>query len=432
MRPADGARRLLTETFLAAVRDVVDPERIYQSLPETAALGRTVVVGGGKAAATMAAACEMRLSDVTGLVVTRNGYGRPTKRIEVVEAGHPVPTLIGMTAAGRILDIAHGLTQGDRMICLISGGASALLTLPVAGVSLNEKQLLTTQLLRSGAAIEEINLVRRHLSLLKGGRLAAAAWPAECHTIVVSDVVGDQLLSIGSGPTVFDPSSPEDAAAILQKYQIDAAASINLHLGVDNSSLRPDHDRFDRCEYRLAARSRDALSAAAKFLGAAGYSVVDLGDALTGDAAAVARYHADLARQMRDEGRRIAIISGGELTVTLGATRGFGGPNQEYALSAASHLRGLPGVTILSADTDGCDGISVDGTDIAGAIVDSETLSRCMALGLDPAAALERHDAGSVLRATGDAFVTGPTGTNVNDLRIILVDPCGDHPPQRR
>lgn len=380
--------------------------------------GRLVVVGAGKAAARMALAAEQFYGPpLEGLVLTRYGHGAPTQWLSVVEAGHPMPDELGRDAALRILSLANALSEGDRLLLLLSGGGSALLSLPPDDVPFADKQAMGAALLRSGASIADINVVRKHVSRIKGGRLAAAAFPAETVTLAISDVPGDDASVIASGPSVPDPSTGADAQAIIARYAIPVSERVRLALGnPGNESIKPGDPRLARSTYHLIARPRDALDAAAREARARGYAVLDLGDRVEGEARDVAQAHAHLARQSRAR-RPLAIISGGELTVTGAAPDASGGRGREYALALALALGGEDGMTALAGDTDGIDG-TADG---AGALIFPDTLKRAAGLGLDAAQMLDQHRSGAFFAALGDALVTGPTRTNVGDLRIILL-----------
>ena len=416
-RPTTAPRALLRALFDTAVA-AVDPARcVPPALPEPPA-GCTVVVGAGKAAAAMARAVEEHWAGpLSGLVVTRYGHAVTTRVIEVIEAAHPVPDDAGRAAAGRILDAVRDLGADDLVLCLISGGGSALLTLPAEDVGLADKRALNRQLLRAGATIGEINCVRKHLSAIKGGRLAAAAAPARVVALAISDVPGDDPSIIASGPTVADPSTFSDALAVLDKYGIETPLRGFLE-AADDETPKPGDPRLACAETRLIARPLDALDAAIAAAEAAGYTPQVLGDSLEGEARDAAAAHAELVRQAVAAGRPAAIISGGEFTVTIKGA-GRGGPNAEYALALAIALDGLAGVDAIACDTDGIDGSE----DNAGAMIDPDTLARAAALGLDPAARLADNDAYGFFDALGDLVVSGPTLTNVNDFRCILVDP---------
>ncbi|PWR25050.1 glycerate kinase type-2 family protein [Zavarzinia aquatilis] len=379
--------------------------------------GRTVVVGAGKAAAAMAAALDSAWrGPLSGLVVTRHGHGLPTGRIEVVEAGHPLPDGAGQDAARRILDVVRGLGPDDLVIALVSGGGSALLALPAPGLALADKQAVTRALLRAGTPIGEINVVRKHLSAIKGGRLALAAAPAPVHTLLVSDVPGDDPSVIASGPTLPDASTREEAQAILRRWSVDAPEAVARWLDDPASETpKPGDPRFGPLAPAIVLRPADALAAAAAEARAAGYRVIDLGPRIEGEARQVGAAHALLALSLSGGGPT-AILSGGELTVTV-AGDGAGGPNKEYLLGLALALGGAPGISALACDTDGIDGTSDD----AGARIDETTLGRAAGLGLDVAAMLAANRSHEVFAALGDLVSTGPTRTNVNDFRVIFV-----------
>jgi len=418
-------RRLFDTALAASQPEVCLPP----ALPEPPK-GRTIVVGGGKASAAMAAALEAHwpgpADRLSGLVVTRYGFGRPTTRIEVVEAAHPVPDAAGLEAAGRILAAVSGLDEDDLVIALVSGGGSALLTLPAPGITLADKQVVTDALLRSGADIGEINTVRKQLSAIKGGRLAEAAWPAHVTTLAISDVVGDDPAVIASGPTVHDATTPADAAAVLAKYRIAPPRSVRDHLAAAREAPRgagapksgvPGPGGVD---YRIIASGPAALDAAVAEAKRRGeIATYSFEKAETGEAREVAARHlATMARAASDvPGDGVLNLTGGELTVTL-AGRGRGGPNTEYLLALAIGAEGSKyPVTALACDTDGIDGSE----DNAGAIVTPDTMARARSMGLDAQRFLDDNDAYSFFEALGDLVVTGPTGTNVNDFRALLL-----------
>jgi len=403
-------RRLLD----AALASAQPAQCLAPHLPEPPA-GRTVVVGAGKAAATMARAVEDHWEGpLEGLVVTRYGHRVPTARIEVVEAAHPVPDAGGREAAARILSLAEGLGADDLALCLISGGGSALLTLPAPGIALADKQAMTGALLRSGAAIDEINCVRKHLSAIKGGRLGAACHPARVVSLLISDVAGDDPAVIGSGPTVPDPTTFADALAVLRKYGIEEPAALIRHLeGGSEETPKQGDPRLAEAETRMVATPAMALTAAAAAAREAGYEPVILGDALEGEARVLAREHARLARNAAPG---TVLLSGGEATVTVTGA-GRGGPNAEYALALALALDGAPGIFATACDTDGIDGTE----DNAGALVTPDTLARALDAGEDAAARLAANDGYGFFARLGDLVMTGPTLTNVNDFRAILV-----------
>ena len=405
---------LLRRLLDAALVSAQPAQCVPPHLPEPPA-GRTVVVGAGKAAATTAQAVEEHWAGpLEGLVVTRYGHRVPTERIEVVEAAHPVPDAGGREAAARILSLVEDLGADDLALCLISGGGSALLTLPAPGIELGDKQAVTGALLRSGAAIGEINCVRKHLSAIKGGRLGAACHPARVVSLLISDVPGDDPAVIGSGPTVPDPTTFADARAVLQKYGITEPAAVIQHLERRAEETPKDGDlRLAGAETRIVATPAMALAAAAEAAREAGYEPVILGDALEGEARALAREHAGLAR---DAAPGTVLLSGGEATVTVTGA-GRGGPNAEYALALALALDGAPGIFATACDTDGIDGTE----DNAGALVTPDTLARAREACEDAAARLAANDAYGFFAGLGDLVMTGPTLTNVNDFRAILV-----------
>jgi glycerate 2-kinase len=392
--------------------------------------GRVILLAAGKAAGSMAEVAEAFYLDrlklapgrLAGVAVARHGYGRPTRVVAMIEAGHPIPDAAGLEAADRALALADGAGTDDLVLVLMSGGASANWIAPADGVSFSDKQAVTRALLRSGANISEINCVRKHFSRIKGGRLARHAHPARLATIAISDVPGDDPSAIGSGPTVPDPTTLADARAIVAKYKLTLPDSVTRALTDDkNESPKPGDAIFAGSTFTLAARPADAMRAAQAAVTAAGYECISLGDRVEGEAREVAVAHAALARELRAKGKRAVILSGGELTVTIKG-QGRGGPNQEYALALAIALGGMPGVAALAADTDGTDGGSGSASDPAGALVDGDTAARARAAGLDPAAFLADNDSTGFFSALGDLLVPGPTFTNVNDFRAIVVD----------
>jgi glycerate 2-kinase len=410
-------RGLLRAMFHAAVAAASPARCVPPHLPLRPG-GRTVVVGAGKAAAAMAKAVEdVWDGPLQGLVVTRYGHAVSCRKIEVVEAAHPVPDAAGRAAAERILASVKGLSADDLVLCLISGGGSALLTLPAPGVTLEDKQAINKALLRSGATIGEMNCLRKHLSAIKGGRLAAAAAPARVVALLISDVPGDDPSVIASGPTVADPTTVDDARAVLVKYRIDAPPAIWDAL---SETVKPDDPRLARDETILVATPQMALENAAAVGRAAGVTPVILGNAIEGEARDVALVHAGIARQCAAHRQPAAppsvLLSGGETTVTVRGT-GRGGRNTEFLLALAIALDGRAGIHALAADTDGIDGTE----DNAGALIGPDTLARAMAYGLDAKAHLGRNDGYSFFAPLGDLLVTGPTLTNVNDFRAILV-----------
>ncbi len=413
--------RALFDAALAAVR----PARIVAPHLPVPPPGRTVVVGAGKAAASMARAVEIAWpGPLDGFVVTASGHGEPCRYLSVVEAAHPVPDAAGEAAAHRALRLVEGLRADDLVLALISGGGSALMALPAPGLTLADKREVTRALLASGAAIGEINVVRKHLSAIKGGRLAAAAHPARVVTLVISDVPGDDPAIVASGPTLPDASSFAAARAVLAKYRIEAPESVARHLSTAteaDETPKPGDSRLAGAEAVVIARARDALEAAAAAARTQGIEPVMLGDAIEGEARAVAQQHARLAREAAAEGGPMRLLlSGGETTVTLGTPApGHGGRNTEYLLALALALDGTKGITALACDTDGIDGDA----GAAGATIRPDTLARARATGQDPSADLARHDSASLFAALDDLVVTGPTRTNVNDFRAILIRP---------
>jgi hydroxypyruvate reductase len=397
----------LFDTALAAV----DPVRIMpRHLPEPPP-GRTVVVAAGKAAAAMARAVEDHWSGpLSGLAVTRYGHGVKCDRIEVIEAGHPYPDDVGQVAAGRAIELVSRLSADDLALFLISGGGSALLTCPAPGISLADKQSVTRALLACGATISEINCVRKHLSAIKGGRLAEVASPARIATLVISDVPGDDPATVASGPTLADPTTLAEARDVLAKYGIAPPPAIARHLAEPANETPKDLPASD---VRVIARAADALKAAADRAASLGIQAVILGDDLEGEARDLAADHAGLARRSAPS----VLLSGGETTVTVGAAGGRGGRNAEYALALALALDGDPRIHAIACDTDGIDGTE----DNAGAVIGPDTLVRARALGVDPRAMLDAHDAYGLFAALDDLVVTGPTRTNVNDFRAILI-----------
>jgi glycerate 2-kinase len=399
-------------------------------LPDLPQGGRMIIVGAGKADAAMAVATEAvyfergQQDRISGFVTTRHGFELPTRKIEIIQAAHPVPDESSILGAKRTLELVATAQPGDIVLALISGGASALWSAPVDGVSFAAKQALTKQLLRSGAPIGEMNIVRKHLSRIKGGKLAAAV-PAHARliTLAISDVPGDEPTGIGSGPTVADPSTLADARAVLARYKItpspEIAAALNLPA---NETLKPGSPALARTDYRIVAAPKASLEAAAVIARELGYRVEMLGDALEGEARDVGAAHAKLALAAKQRGERVAILSGGEFTVTV-TGNGQGGPNQEYALGAAIALNGATGIHLLAADTDGIDGGSGASTDPAGAIVAPDTLLRAKALNLNAATSAANNDSTNFFRPLGDLIQCGPTQTNVNDFRALLVDP---------
>ena len=385
--------------------------------------GRTIVIGAGKASAAMARALEDHWSGpLEGLVVTRYGYEVPCERIEIVQAAHPVPDAAGIEAAQRIRQLVTGLTADDLVIALISGGGSSLLVAPGEGLTLADKQAVNTALLHSGASISEMNCVRRHLSSLKGGRLAAVCHPAQVWTLLISDVPGDDPIDIASGPTVGDPTTCADALAIVERYRISVPPAVRslLESGA-GETIKPGDPRLQGIQTRMITAPQIALEAAAQVARDAGITPYILGDSLEGEARDLGKAMAGITRQVALHGQPFqtpcVLLSGGEATVTLRGT-GRGGRNVEFLLSLGVALNGLPGVYALAGDTDGVDGAE----EIAGALLTPDTLARAWALGTNPRSSLDNNDGHGFFQALGDAVVTGPTLTNVNDFRAILIE----------
>lgn len=422
------SRRFLEQLFRVAVAAAHPQQCLPEHLPPPPERGKLIVLAAGKAAGSMTEVAErhylerMPKERLTGIAVTRHGYARPTEVIEVIEAGHPVPDAAGLAAAQRTIDLAATAREGDLVLALLSGGASANWIAPAIGISLAEKQAVTRALLRSGANIGEINTVRKHLSRIKGGRLARLAQNAKLVSLAISDVPGDDPAVIGSGPTVSDPSTLEEARAIVARYRLDLPQSIQRALAdPQNESPKPGDPAFASTRFTLVARPADSFRAAAQAIERAGYECVFLGADLEGEAREVAAEQAALARSLQAEGRRAVIVSGGELTVTMRGN-GRGGPNQEFALALAADLDGSTGISALSGDTDGTDGGAGSADDPAGAFADSGTAARARAAGLDPASFLADNNSTGFFSALGDLLQSGPTCTNVNDFRAILVD----------
>ena len=424
------ARVLLDGLFRTAIAAAHPSSCLPPHLPAPPASGRLIVLAAGKAAGAMTEVAEQHYLDrgkfaperLTGIAVARHGYGRPSRRIEMVEAGHPVPDAAGLAAAEKALRIADDATADDVVLVLLSGGASANWIAPADGLSFADKQVVTRALLRSGANIGEINTLRKHLSRIKGGRLARRAQPARVITLAISDVPGDEPAVIGSGPTVPDPTTLSDARAIVARYRLELPDAATRALSDDrNESPKPGDPMFANTDYKLIAKPADAFRAVESSAQKAGYETVMLGDRVEGEARTVAAQHAAQALALQKQGRRAVMLSGGELTVTIRG-QGRGGPNQEYALALAIALRGAPGISALSGDTDGTDGGAGSADDPAGAAVDQTTLEKARSLGLDPAQFLSDNDSTGFFTRIGDLVETGPTCTNVNDFRAIVVD----------
>ncbi len=422
-------RPLLRAIFDAAVA-AAHPDVVLAQHLRPEPKGRVICLAAGKGAAAMAAAAEKHYLDalklepsrLVGIATTRHGHGVPTRRIRVVEAGHPMPDEAGLKGAEETLKLAQTAEADDLLLVLLSGGGSANWIAPADGITFEQKQKLTRALLRSGAPIGEVNTVRKHLSRIKGGRLARAGKPAEIVTLAISDVPHDDPSAIASGPTVPDPTTLADARAIIAKYRLEIDDAIRRALeNPANESCKGGDAAFARATFELIARPRQSLDAAIKLARDAGYEIIDLGADLEGEAREVAADHARLALDARSKGKRVAILSGGELTVTVRGN-GRGGPNQEYALALAEKLKDTPDISALAGDTDGADGGAGSASDPAGALVDAATSAKMKAQKLDPRAFLDNNDATAFFTATGDLMQTGPTLTNVNDIRVVLVD----------
>ncbi len=413
---------LLRRMFAAAIQTAQPAVVVPPSLPPPPK-GRLVVIGAGKASAEMARVFEEAWpGDLSGLVVTRYGHGVPCKRIEIVEAAHPVPDAAGQRAAERILEMVGGLCADDLVVCLISGGGSALLVLPLEGVSLDDKQAVNRSLLKSGASITETNIVRRHLSRVKGGRLAAACHPAGVWSMMISDVPGDDPKDIASGPTVADPTTCQDALDVIARYGIAVPPSIDAVLSSGRGeSIKPGGARLSGCKTHIIAAPRLALSAAAEIGRQAGYRVHILGDSIEGEARDVGKVLAAIAREVADHGQPFEppciLLSGGETTVTVRG-QGRGGRNVEFLLSLTIALNHHSAIHALAGDTDGVDGLE----EIAGAVAGPDTLARAFQFGINPRRALADNDGHGFFEALSDQVITGPTLTNVNDFRAILID----------
>ena len=422
-------RTLLEACFRAAIQRAA-PERVLAAhLPEPPTRGKVIVVGAGKAAAAMAAAVEAAWPEVplSGLVITRYGHAAPTRSIDVIEAGHPMPDSAGAIAADRLAGLVSAAGPDDLVIFLASGGGSALMALPADGISLEDKQAVNASLLRSGADIGEMNAVRKHLSALKGGRLAALAAPARVLTLAISDVPGDRPDVIASGPTVPDKSTLADARAVLQRYRITPPRSVAERLANPAAETpKPGDAIFANTEFRLIASPQQALEAAAETARAAGVTPMILSDRMEGEAREVGKALASIALQTATHGQPapapLMLLSGGETTVTVRSKTGRGGRNAEYLLGHALALGSHPAIHAIAGDTDGIDGSE----DNAGAYLQPDSLERLRTLGHDPATMLSENDAYSAFSALGDLIMTGPTLTNVNDFRATLILPGQD------
>ncbi len=425
-----GHRAVLERIVRAGIATALPETCLPPFLPTPPRDGDVIVLACGKAAGSMVEAAESFYLDrrglaperLRGLAVTRHGHARPARRIRVVEAGHPIPDAAGLSATGEVMALARDAGAGDLVVVLLSGGGSANWVAPAEHLTLPDKQELTAALLKAGASIAEVNTVRKHLSRIKGGRLAALAWPARVVTLAISDVAGDEPSVIASGPTVADVTTLSDARAVLGRRGIRVPAAVAAALDDPaNETPKPGDPRL-KGTFTIVARPLAALEAMARQAAQAGFEPVILSADIEGEARVIAAQHAKLALDLRRSGRRAALLSGGELTVTVRG-EGRGGPNQEYALGLALALAGEPGIHALSADSDGSDGGSGDATDPAGAFVDPSTLARAAAAGLQAADALQANDSTGFFGRLGDLYAPGPTLTNINDLRVILVSP---------
>lgn len=411
-------RSFLTDLFKAAVLEA-DPMRGLGAHLPPRPKGRMIVIGAGKASARMAEAAEMHYGPCEGLVITRYGHSRPCKGIEITEAAHPVPDAACVMATARMLDLISGLGPDDLVLALISGGGSSLLCAPAPGMSLVDKQAVNSALLQSGAPIGEMNILRKHLSRVKGGQLAAAAYPARVLALMISDVPGDDPRDIASGPTVAEESTAADALALCAKYALDLPPSVMRVLREGSGVIPVGDRRLSRCENRIIAAPAQSLNAAADMARAHGVNVRILGDSLEGEARDLGQSHARMARQLQDGIKEpLLLLSGGECTVTRRGN-GVGGPNAEYVLACALALDGAAGIHVLSCDTDGVDGAA----EVAGAYAGPDLLAHAREQGLDPVQALAQNDAHGFFGMAGGQIVTGPTLTNVNDFRAILILP---------
>ncbi|MCU1716999.1 glycerate kinase [Pseudomonas sp. 5P_3.1_Bac2] len=421
-------KQLLDELFASALR-ATHPRHVLPAYLPQERSSRLIVIGAGKAAAAMAEVVEQHWQGpLTGVVVTRYGHGANCQKISVVEAAHPIPDDAGQRVAKQVLQLVSNLQEGDQVMLLLSGGGSALLSLPAAGIGLADKQAINKALLRSGASIAEINCVRKHLSAIKGGRLAKACWPASLTTYAISDVPGDDPAVIASGPSVADPSTCQEALDILKRYAISVPAAVTDWLNSPEAETpKPGDPQLSRSHYQLIATPQDALEAAAAAARAGGFNTLILGD-VEGESREVAKVHAAIVKQIRRYGQPMAapcvILSGGETTVTVRGT-GRGGRNAEFLLSLTDSLKGLPGVYALAVDTDGIDGSE----DNAGALMTPDSYSRAQALGLNSRVYLDNNDGYGYFAALQQLIVSGPTRTNVNDLRAILILADADTTP---
>ena len=416
------AELILRRLFEHAIVTADPMETIAEYLPEKPS-NRVVIIGAGKASARMAEAVERVWGKCDGIVITRYGYGRPCKGIEIIEAGHPVPDETGVKATQKIVELMHGLGEDDFVVCLISGGASALLCAPSGTLTLAEKQHINQSLLASGAPIDQINIVRKHLSAIKGGQLAAAAYPAKMLSLILSDVPGDDIQFIGSGPTIGDTSTGQQALQIINDYTISVPATVIKQLNTQSGVLAPQDIQLSKTQNVIFAAPSQSLEAVAKMATSDyGFDVINLGDALQGEARDVAHHHAEQAihiqKQLSDTDNPVLLLSGGELTVTKNGN-GVGGPNAEFCLALAISLNKQAGIFGLAGDTDGVDGAA----EIAGAFVTPNTLDDAEKAGLSPQESLTQNDAHSFFEIIANQIITGPTLTNVNDFRAILIYP---------
>ena len=411
----------LRNLFKIAV-ETADPMNFIPKFLPKKPSGKTVVIGAGKASARMAEAVEMIWGPCEGIVITRYGYGRPTKGIEIIEAGHPVPDQFGVAATNRIMELVSRLGEHDHVLALISGGGSALLCAPAGNITLEEKQLINTSLLKSGASIAEMNIVRKHLSYVKGGQLAKTIYPANCTTLMISDVAGDTMADIASGPTVGENSAPRDAVRILEKYRIGVPESALKVLAAESTVIKPNAQELVSLSNIVVAAPSQSLDAAARHAKLLGIDVKLLGDDLEGEARELAtkqvKQAVKIQRSLKTNDRPVSLLSGGECTVSHWGG-GIGGPNAEFVLAAAIALEGRKGIHVLAGDTDGVDGVA----EIAGAIATPETLEIAATQAIDPQGFLDQSASHSFFAAVGGQLVTGPTLTNVNDFRAILIQP---------
>mgnify|MGYP001259783266 CR=1 FL=1 len=419
MNKHNQSKSVLLEAFKVAVQAADPMKCVPPCIPPSPKGGKLVVVGAGKASGAMARAVENHVAGpLKGIVITPYGHSVYCKDIEVIEAAHPVPDENGFLATKKIMGLVKQLNNKDLLLCLISGGGSALLTMPAYGISLSDKQFINSALLRSGATISEINCVRKHLSAIKGGRLATLAFPARVTSLLISDVPGDDPSIIASGPTIGDDTTFEDARIILEKYNIDAPETIkSVIYSAEDETPRCNDSRLEQNVVKLVASPQASLEAAAKYVEKSGYTAIILGDKIEGVASNVGREHGALAKAIKVQKKPIALISGGETTVVVTGS-GRGGRNTEYLLAMALEINGVTGISAIACDTDGIDGMEKN----AGAIIDSQTLKRAIKVGVDPFRALSENDAFSFFDSIDDLVICGPTFTNVNDFRMILID----------